>query len=184
MPERILRHRRTRRTRRPSRPRGVPMSTAAAVLTPLPVLIPTLAAAATLFAGRRPRLQRTIALLALTAVVAVCGVLLYLADRDGTIAVHVGGWGQSVSGMGPLGITLVVDRLSAMMLRCRRSSCWRWSSTPSGRASATATNANRCRSSCPRTWCCPRACARRSWPVTCSTCSSGSRCCSRRASCC
>jgi multicomponent Na+:H+ antiporter subunit D len=89
---------------------------ASAVLTPLPVLIPTLAAAATLFAGRRPRLQRTIALLALTAVVAVCAALLYLADRDGTIAVHVGGWGQSVPGMGPLGITLVVDRLSALVL--------------------------------------------------------------------
>ncbi|MBB5161861.1 Na+/H+ antiporter subunit D [Mycobacterium sp. AZCC_0083] len=86
------------------------------VLAPLPVLIPTIAAAATLFAGRRPRLQRTIAVLALAAVVAVCAALLYFADRDGTIAVQVGGWGQSVSGMGPLGITLVVDRLSAMML--------------------------------------------------------------------
>ena len=86
------------------------------VLAPLPVLIPTLAAAATLFAGRRPRLQRTIAVLALAAVVAVCAALLYFADRDGTIAVQVGGWGQSVPGMGPLGITLVVDRLSAMML--------------------------------------------------------------------
>jgi multicomponent Na+:H+ antiporter subunit D len=92
------------------------MSSLAAVLTPLPVLIPTLAAAATLLAGRRPRLQRTIAVLALTAVVAVCAVLVHLADRDGTIALHVGGWGQSVTGMGPLGITLVVDRLSALML--------------------------------------------------------------------
>jgi multicomponent Na+:H+ antiporter subunit D len=91
------------------------MSTAT-VLTPLPVLIPTLAAAATLFAGRRPRLQRVIAILALSAVVAVCAALVYLADRDGSIAVHVGGWGQSVPGMGPLGITLVVDRLSSMML--------------------------------------------------------------------
>ncbi|KAA0101985.1 Na+/H+ antiporter subunit D [Mycolicibacterium sp. P1-18] len=87
-----------------------------AILTPLPVLIPTLAAAVTLFAGRTPRLQRTIAVAALAAVVAVCAVLVHLADRDGTIAVHVGGWGQSVPGMGPLGITLVVDRLSAMML--------------------------------------------------------------------
>ncbi|WP_284234906.1 Na+/H+ antiporter subunit D [Mycobacterium antarcticum] len=87
-----------------------------AVLTPLPVLIPTLAAAATLFAGRRPRLQRAIAVLALTAVVAVCAALVYLADREGTIAVQVGGWGQSVPGMGPLGITLVVDRLSSLML--------------------------------------------------------------------
>jgi multicomponent Na+:H+ antiporter subunit D len=89
---------------------------AAAVLTPLPVLIPLLASAATLVAGRRPRLQRTITLIALSAVVAVCAALLYLADRDGTIALHVGGWGQSVAGMGPLGVTLVVDRLSALML--------------------------------------------------------------------
>ena len=87
-----------------------------AVLTPLPVLIPTLAAAATLFAGRRPRLQRAVAVLALAAVVVVCAALVYLADRDGTIAVHVGGWGQTVPAMGPLGITLVVDRLSSLML--------------------------------------------------------------------
>jgi multicomponent Na+:H+ antiporter subunit D len=92
------------------------MSHAAAVLTPLPVLIPTLAAAATLFAGRRPRLQRTIALLALAAVVTVCAALVVLADRYGTLVVQVGGWGQTVPGMGPLGITLVVDRLSALML--------------------------------------------------------------------
>ena len=91
------------------------MSTAA-VLTPLPVLIPMVGAAATLFAGRRPRLQRAITLIALSTVVAVCAVLLYLTDRDGTMALHVGGWGQSVPGMGPLGITLVVDRLSALML--------------------------------------------------------------------
>ena len=88
----------------------------AAVLTPLPVLIPMLAAAATLVAGRRPRLQRAIAVLALVAVVAVCAALVYLADRDGTIALHVGGWGQTVPGMGPLGIVLVVDRLSSLML--------------------------------------------------------------------
>lgn len=86
------------------------------VLTPLPVLIPMLAAAATLFAGRRPRLQRSIAVLALSAAVVVSGALLYLADRDGTIALQVGGWGPTEPGMGPLGVTLVVDRLSALML--------------------------------------------------------------------
>ena len=90
--------------------------TLGAVLTPLPVLIPTLAAAVTLFAGRTPRLQRSIAVAALAAVVAVCAALVYLADRDGTLVVHVGGWSQSVPGMGPLGITLVVDRLSSLML--------------------------------------------------------------------
>ncbi|KHO25007.1 Na+/H+ antiporter subunit D [Mycolicibacterium setense] len=88
----------------------------AQALIPLPVLIPALAAAATLVAGRRPRLQRLITQIALVAVVAVCAALVYLADRDGTLVLHVGGWGQSVPGMGPLGITLVVDRLSAMML--------------------------------------------------------------------
>ena len=147
------------------------------MLTPLPVLIPTLGAAMTLFAGRRPRLQRVIALAALSVVVAVCAALLYLADRDGTLALQVGGWGQTVPGMGPLGITLVVDRLSALMLRGvldRAAGGGR--STRSGRASATATNVNRCRSSCPPIWCCRRVSARRSWPATCSTCSSDSRC--------
>ncbi|OZC68618.1 Na+/H+ antiporter subunit D [Rhodococcus sp. 15-725-2-2b] len=80
------------------------------VLTPLPVLIPMLAAALTLVLGRRPRAQRFITLVALTAVVAISSVMLYLADRDGTSALQVGGWDS------PLGISLVVDRLSAMML--------------------------------------------------------------------
>ncbi|MDG4663397.1 Na+/H+ antiporter subunit D [Mycobacterium sp. 236(2023)] len=88
----------------------------ASVLTPLPVLIPMLAAAMTLFAGRRPRLQRFIAVPALSAAVVVSCLLLYLADRDGTIALQVGGWGPTEPGMGPLGVTLVVDRLSALML--------------------------------------------------------------------
>ena len=69
-----------------------------------------------MIAGRRPRLQRAITLAALSVVVAVCCALLYLADRDGTLVLNVGGWRQSAPGMGPLGITLVVDRLSALML--------------------------------------------------------------------
>ncbi|KZF08330.1 Na+/H+ antiporter subunit D [Rhodococcus sp. EPR-147] len=80
------------------------------VLTPLPVLIPMLAAASTLVLGRRPRAQRFITIVALTAVGAISSVMLYLADRDGTSALQVGGWDS------PLGISLVVDRLSAMML--------------------------------------------------------------------
>ncbi len=90
--------------------------TLASILTPLPVLIPTIAAAIAMVAGRSPRLQQLISLTALTAVVAVCAALLYLVDRDGTVAVQVGGWGQSEPGMGPLGITLVADRLSVLML--------------------------------------------------------------------
>ena len=53
---------------------------AASVLTPLPVLIPTIGAAVTLFAGRRARLQRAITLVALSMIVAVCAALVYL-DR-------------------------------------------------------------------------------------------------------
>ncbi|MGU3501343.1 Na+/H+ antiporter subunit D [Mycobacterium sp. C31M] len=88
----------------------------AQILTPLPVLIPTIAAAIAMVAGRSPRVQQLISLTALSAVVAVCAVLLYLVDRDGVVAVQVGGWGQSEPGMGPLGITLVADRLSVLML--------------------------------------------------------------------
>ncbi|SHU13563.1 putative monovalent cation/H+ antiporter subunit D [Mycobacteroides abscessus subsp. bolletii] len=86
------------------------------VLTPLPVLVPTTAAALTLIAGRRPRLQLLITVTALTAVLGVCTALLYLTDRDGTFALAVGGWGPTEEKLGPLGITLVVDRLSALML--------------------------------------------------------------------
>ncbi|MGB3482707.1 MAG: Na+/H+ antiporter subunit D [Mycobacterium sp.] len=88
----------------------------AQVLIPLPVLIPLLAAAATLIASREPRTQRVITVSALAAVVAVCATLLYVVDQGGTQALQVGGWGQSEPGMGPLGITLVADRLSTLML--------------------------------------------------------------------
>ncbi|PSR60043.1 Na+/H+ antiporter subunit D [Nocardia sp. MDA0666] len=79
-------------------------------LCPLPVLIPLLTAAATLIVGRKARVQQAISVAALTTMVAISGVLLYLADRDGMGAVQVGGWET------PIGITLVVDRLSAGML--------------------------------------------------------------------
>ncbi len=89
-------------------------------LAPLPVLIPLLAASATLVFGRKPRVQHAITIVALASVVVVCGTLLYLADRDGTTAIQVGGWTvpSPVASLAPtpIGITLVVDRLSAMML--------------------------------------------------------------------
>ncbi len=79
-------------------------------LAPLPVLIPLLTAAVTLIAGRRPRVQQIISVIGLSAVVGVAGMLLYLADRNGMAALQVGNWHT------PVGITLVVDRLSATML--------------------------------------------------------------------
>jgi multicomponent Na+:H+ antiporter subunit D len=80
------------------------------VLAPLPVLLPLLGAAGALLVGRHPRIQRTISLLVLTAVLAVSVLLLLAADSSGPTAVAVGGWPV------PLGIVLVVDRLSALML--------------------------------------------------------------------
>jgi multicomponent Na+:H+ antiporter subunit D len=81
------------------------------VLTPLPVLLPLLgAAAALLVGGRHPRVQRTLSVAVLSAVLAVSVALLLLADADGADAISVGGWPV------PLGIVLVVDRLSALML--------------------------------------------------------------------
>ncbi|SOC47598.1 multisubunit sodium/proton antiporter, MrpD subunit [Blastococcus aggregatus] len=81
------------------------------VLTPLPVLLPLLgAAAALLIGGRHPGTQRTLSILVLAAVLAVSVALLVLADSDGAASVSVGGWPV------PLGIVLVVDRLSALML--------------------------------------------------------------------
>ncbi|MEU0538840.1 Na+/H+ antiporter subunit D [Nocardia sp. NPDC005978] len=80
------------------------------VLAPLPVLVPLLAAAATLVFGRMPNLQRAVMLSALAAQVVISALLLMLADQHGTVALQVGGWDF------PIGITLVVDRLSAAML--------------------------------------------------------------------
>ncbi|MGY1716943.1 Na+/H+ antiporter subunit D [Geodermatophilus sp. SYSU D01106] len=80
------------------------------VLAPLPVLLPLLGAAGALLGARHPTFQRTLSVLVLTAVLAVSVVLLLVADAEGAGAVSVGGWPV------PLGVVLVVDRLSALML--------------------------------------------------------------------
>jgi multicomponent Na+:H+ antiporter subunit D len=81
-----------------------------AVLIPLPILIPLLAAAVTLILGRRPRAQRFVTLVALVASLVVSVALLYFADQNGISVVQVGGWEA------PFGISLVADRLAALML--------------------------------------------------------------------
>ncbi|HVK46143.1 MAG TPA: Na+/H+ antiporter subunit D [Micropruina sp.] len=78
-------------------------------LLPLPVLLPMLGAALTLLLGRRPRLQRAVSILTLVAVCAVAGSLIWITDTSGVQALWVGAWA-------PLGIVLVADRLSALML--------------------------------------------------------------------
>ncbi|GAB3145597.1 Na+/H+ antiporter subunit D [Micromonospora sonneratiae] len=79
-------------------------------LVPLPVVMPLLGAALTLMLARRPRAQRAVSVVVLTATLAVAAALLVLAYRDGPLVVYVGGWPA------PVGIVLVADQLSALML--------------------------------------------------------------------
>ena len=78
-------------------------------MVPLPVLIPLFTAGVSLALFRHPKVQRVLALLALTAMVGVGACLLFMAD-DGPVVVHIGGWQP------PIGISLVADRLSALMI--------------------------------------------------------------------
>lgn len=78
-------------------------------LVPLPVLIPLVCAGLALVVGRRPRLQLLIALGAMTVATAI-GVILAVGANNGPIVVDVGSWAA------PIGITLVADRLSSLML--------------------------------------------------------------------
>jgi multicomponent Na+:H+ antiporter subunit D len=80
------------------------------VLIPLVVLIPILGAATALTQAKRPRLQTLIAVSALVAVLVIGILLLIAVDSSGALAVEIGGWDA------PVGIVLVVDRLSALLL--------------------------------------------------------------------
>ncbi len=79
-------------------------------LVPLPIVIPLFAAALTVILGRWLAAQRVVALGALVSTVAVSIALLVEADEHGVVKMDAGGWAA------PLGITYVVDRLSAIML--------------------------------------------------------------------
>jgi multicomponent Na+:H+ antiporter subunit D len=75
-----------------------------------PVLLPVLAAGLSLAVWRSAAAQRLLGTGTLAAVLAVSAVLLVLADRRGPLVVSVGGWPA------PAGISLVADRLSALLL--------------------------------------------------------------------
>ncbi|MGW4467057.1 Na+/H+ antiporter subunit D [Micromonospora sp. NPDC004704] len=79
-------------------------------LVPLPVVIPLLAAALTLVLARYPVAQRLVSITALSTTLGVAVVLLVQASREGPLVVYVGGWPA------PVGIVLVADQLSALML--------------------------------------------------------------------
>lgn len=79
-------------------------------LPALPVLLPILGAALTVVVGRSVAVQRAVAVTTLAAVATVAAVLLVLADRRGPVVAALGGWAP------PVGIALVADRLSALLL--------------------------------------------------------------------
>ena len=80
-------------------------------LVPLPVLLPLFAVGIKFLLGpRRIRVQTLISLTVLTADTVISTVLLIEADRHGPLVVQVGSFAA------PLGISLVVDRFSGLML--------------------------------------------------------------------
>jgi multicomponent Na+:H+ antiporter subunit D len=79
-------------------------------LVALPVVVPLIGAALSVLVGRSRQAQRAVAVSALAVTTAVSIALLVEVDRDGPLVTHGGGWPA------PIGITLVVDRLAAIML--------------------------------------------------------------------
>lgn len=79
-------------------------------LLALPVLLPLFGAALALVSGRRPRAQRVASVTTLGIAVVVAATLVYLTSVRGPLVLWIGDWPR------PLGIALVADRLSALML--------------------------------------------------------------------
>ncbi|MDP3968263.1 MAG: Na+/H+ antiporter subunit D [Nocardioides sp.] len=80
------------------------------LLVPLPVLLPLLGAGLALMLTHRPHAQRAVTVVVLVMVVAIAGVLAYETDKGAPLVVWIGAWDP------PLGISLVADRLSVLML--------------------------------------------------------------------
>ena len=79
-------------------------------LIPLPVLLPALAAALILLAGKSRALQRNIAFFTFLVLAVIAASMILVADIAGIQTLQMGGWDA------PIGITFVADRLSGIML--------------------------------------------------------------------
>jgi multicomponent Na+:H+ antiporter subunit D len=79
-------------------------------LVALPIVLPLAGAGLSVVVGRSRAAQRALGVGVLTAVLALSVALLVAVDRDGVVAVQAGDWSA------PMGITLVADRLSALMV--------------------------------------------------------------------
>ena len=91
-------------------PTGWPSLAGAPSPLPMPIVLPLIAAALSILCGRYRSAQRIIGITTLTALVVLSIVILQHVDREGIVVVQAGDWPA------PLGITLVADRLSAIML--------------------------------------------------------------------
>lgn len=79
-------------------------------LIPLPIIIPAFAAVLAILCSRSVNAQRRVAFFSLLTLAVVNAVLIFIADTTGIQTLQVGGWDA------PVGITLVADRLSTVML--------------------------------------------------------------------
>ncbi|WP_295624847.1 Na+/H+ antiporter subunit D [uncultured Corynebacterium sp.] len=79
-------------------------------LIPMPVLIPAVTAGLALLFSRRPRLQQLLSMAALLLLLILSVWLVYLVQDNGIHTVQVGAWNS------PIGITLVADGLSTVMI--------------------------------------------------------------------
>ncbi|GAA5113602.1 Na+/H+ antiporter subunit D [Haloechinothrix salitolerans] len=80
------------------------------LLVALPALLPLLAAGLSLLVSRIRHAQRVVSGVALSAVLVDAAILLWIVDSHGAVVLRLGGYPP------PAGITLVADRLSALML--------------------------------------------------------------------
>ena len=80
------------------------------VLLPVPVVLPLLGAGLSLGLHGRVALQRIVGVMVLATAASASVVLLLQVEDGGPVATHLGGW------VAPVGITLVADLFSAIML--------------------------------------------------------------------
>jgi multicomponent Na+:H+ antiporter subunit D len=79
-------------------------------LIPLPIIVPLLAAGLSIVLGRHRQAQRVVSIAALATIIGASVALVVAVDDSGVEVTQAGGWPV------PIGITLIVDRLSAIML--------------------------------------------------------------------
>jgi len=79
-------------------------------LAALPILVPLTAGALSIASWRSVAAQRVIALVGTLALLVVSILLMQQVHAGGVVVLHMGGW------QAPLGITLAVDMLGAIMV--------------------------------------------------------------------